>query len=163
MGKSSFIIIFILGIFVGFYFSPKIEPIFSPNAEHIFLEHLNNAKSSVYIESYVFCSDVVKNMIIKKHNEGLDIKILIEPKIMSSCNYETYYDLKAHNISVRFYKGHLMHSKFIVIDNKTLIVGSHNLSENALNKNREASVIIYNSNIIKDFLDVFFYDWKSSY
>ena len=47
----------------------------------------------------------------------------------------------------------------MLIDGKTLLVGSINFSNNALNTNREAGVIIQNQNVIEDFKNVFEQDW----
>lgn len=35
-----------------------------------------------------------------------------------------------------------LHSKFLMIDNKTLVIGSHNFTKNAFNHNIETSVIV---------------------
>jgi len=52
----------------------------------------------------------------------------------------------------------LMHSKFTIRDGKEVLVGSHNFSYSALNKNREASVII-SGNAVQEFMDIFEEDW----
>jgi phosphatidylserine/phosphatidylglycerophosphate/cardiolipin synthase-like enzyme len=54
----------------------------------------------------------------------------------------------------------LLHAKQIVIDGKTLIIGSHNYSQAAMTTNYEASVIIEEMENPKPFLDLFNSLWQ---
>ena len=49
----------------------------------------------------------------------------------------------------------MMHHKFFIIDNRTVITGSFNPSKNADNRNDENIVIIEDAEIAAEFLDEF--------
>jgi phosphatidylserine/phosphatidylglycerophosphate/cardiolipin synthase-like enzyme len=50
----------------------------------------------------------------------------------------------------------------ILIDHKTLLLGSMNLSSTSLDKNREIWIILLDTWIIKTFSDQFIQDWTVS-
>ena len=54
----------------------------------------------------------------------------------------------------------LMHSKFIIIDDQILVMGSHNFSESAFTTNFETSVIIDDPLQINDFVLLFHSLWE---
>jgi phosphatidylserine/phosphatidylglycerophosphate/cardiolipin synthase-like enzyme len=56
-----------------------------------------------------------------------------------------------------------MHAKAILIDNKYLFIWSINFSNYSIDKNREVWILINNSKIIKDFLNIYNQDIKKAY
>lgn len=54
----------------------------------------------------------------------------------------------------------LMHSKFIIIDEKIVIIGSHNITFSAFTSNMETSVIMYNENEVRELLEYFNNIWQ---
>ena len=55
----------------------------------------------------------------------------------------------------------LMHSKFLIIDDKILVMGSHNFSQMAFTTNLETSVIIEDALEINDFILLFQNLWDA--
>jgi hypothetical protein len=53
-------------------------------------------------------------------------------------------------------KTRLAHSKLIIIDNEITIIGSHNLSERSLSRNRETSLVINSLTLAKKFQEYFY-------
>jgi phosphatidylserine/phosphatidylglycerophosphate/cardiolipin synthase-like enzyme len=100
--------------------------------------------------------------LISAKKRGVDVKVILEKDVMSDENKVTFERLRSAGIDIRWASEtfKLTHSKFMIIDKKTVLVGSHNWSRSALNFNREASVIISNSPVVSEFLDVFDSDWK---
>lgn len=49
----------------------------------------------------------------------------------------------------------LLHSKLLIIDEKHLIIGSHNYTQNAFTSNFEASVILRDCDNVSQFVDYF--------
>jgi phosphatidylserine/phosphatidylglycerophosphate/cardiolipin synthase-like enzyme len=54
----------------------------------------------------------------------------------------------------------LMHSKFIIIDDKILVMGSHNFSQSAFTQNMETSMIIDDVVEIQNFITFFNSIWS---
>lgn len=158
-----------LGIAIGYsihsYFSSSsIQPIFSPSEGNQIIDLISNAKESIYIQTYVFNSDDVLEALISAKNRGVKIEVIIEPRISGNDNSKMYSKLASSGINVRYAstKFQLTHAKFIIIDGKIVVVGSHNLTYSALNKNREASVAIYSDSIASSFMSIFTQDWLSA-
>ncbi len=158
---------FIAGISVfAIYFllfpPPYVQSIFSPNNGNQIISELNKAEKSIDIEVYAFTSEEVISALENAHSRGVAVRVLLDPDI--STNTVAFSMLLLKGIDVRWasrtYKS--FHTKFIIIDGKLVIVGSHNLSNSALNYNREASVLVVDSDIVADFAREFALDWSTS-
>ncbi len=152
---AAFVLFLILNHFL---FAPVIIPVFSPQDGDEIIEFIDGAEESLDIEIYLFTSYDVFGAVVRAHERGVKVRVLLEPDPMNNANDNMYWKLADEGISVKFYSGELMHSKFTIRDGKDVLVGSHNFSYSALNKNREASVIISGS-AVQEFIDVFEEDW----
>ncbi len=54
-----------------------------------------------------------------------------------------------------------VHNKGIIVDGETVVVGSHNWSGDGTLRNRDASLIIYNSQIASYYQNIFLNDWAA--
>ena len=63
---------------------------------------------------------------------------------------------------VRYLTKPYVHTKMILIDGKTLLVGSMNMSANSLDENRELGLLTLDSGVIENFLQQFDQDRKVS-
>ncbi len=162
LGFSSGLIIFFL--ISNFFLQPEIHPVFSPEDGSEIINLIKNAEDSIEIEMYVFTSRDVVDALVDAKARGVNIRIIIERSTISGSNKQIFDELAAKGFNVRYasktYK--LTHSKFMIIDNKSVLVGSHNFSNSALFKNREASVIIADHNTVSEFLSIFELDWALS-
>jgi phosphatidylserine/phosphatidylglycerophosphate/cardiolipin synthase-like enzyme len=167
----SYIIVFILALAIGIWIgvlSVKLpsastpKAIFSPDNGEEVINFINSAKTSLDIEMYVMTSDEAMEAILAAKDRGVKVRVILEKGVMGSDNEEPYNKLSAAGVPVRWApdKFALLHAKFIIVDGKMVLIGSHNLTNNALKKNREASVILDGS-IVQDFLNVFEKDWNT--
>ncbi len=142
-------------------FAPAIISVFSPEDGHEVIGLIDSAEETIDIEMYVFTSRDVVEALERAKSRGVDIRIIIERSTISGSNADIYQELAAKGLNVRYasksYK--LTHSKFMIIDRKDVLVGSHNFSNSALYKNREASVIITDAGTVAEFLSAFETDW----
>ena len=154
--------IFLALVLSQLFFAPVIVSVFSPDAGEEVIGLIDSAEESVDIEMYVFTSRDVVDALQRAKSRGVDVRIIIERSTISGSNREIYNELAAKGFNVRYasssYK--LTHSKFMIIDGKTVLVGSHNFSNSALYYNREASVIIKNHQAVSEFREAFDVDWK---
>jgi phosphatidylserine/phosphatidylglycerophosphate/cardiolipin synthase-like enzyme len=139
-----------------FFFAPVIVPVFSPYEGHEILELIDGAKSKIDIEMYAFTSRDVVEALERAKMRGVEIRIIIE-----TINRDMHDELLSKGFNVRYatkaYK--TTHSKIMIVDGKRLLVGSHNFSNSALYKNREASVIIADAATVKEFTAEYETDW----
>jgi len=138
-----------------------VTPIFSPENGNGIIEFIKSANISMEMEMYTFSSEDVISAVISAKDRGVNVRIILEEDVVSATNKKTYDKLKAAGVDIRWAskKYALTHAKFTIIDGKLVLVGSHNLSKNALEKNREASAII-SGPAVDEFEKVFETDWE---
>lgn len=100
--------------------------------------------------------DILKTSILS----GVDITIIFPGKPDHKLVYyasRTYLrELSDIGCKVYFYnKNAFIHSKFIIIDDYIVTVGSTNMDIRSFELNYEMNLIIYDSNICKKFIDIF--------
>lgn len=76
--------------------------------------------------------------IISAHKRGVDVRAITNTR-------ETIKELKKINLKIKYlYSHNLVHIKLMIIDDEKIIVGSHNYSESAFERNLELSVLLDN-------------------
>jgi phosphatidylserine/phosphatidylglycerophosphate/cardiolipin synthase-like enzyme len=139
-----------------FFFAPAIVSVFSPYEGHEIVELIENAESKIDIEMYAFTSRDIVEALERAKMRGVEIRIILE-----TINPEMHDELLSKGFDVRYatkaYK--ITHSKIMIVDKKKLLVGSHNFSNSALYKNREASVILTDSKTVNEFMAEYETDW----
>ena len=118
---------------------------------------IQNAKESIYLIAYLFLlydyqgaySNRLLEDLIEAHEKGIDVHVVLEypkPEYMDEegpANQKVYEKLKAVGIDVRFDKPErTTHSKVLIIDGETIILGSHNYSFDGLKYNNETSLLL---------------------
>lgn len=153
----------------------------SNEAFEIFLDSIRNAKESIYISTYVFKYDKITKQIIdeliKKSNEGVEVKILLDT-IGSIVLYLSQYRLKKlkdAGVEVEFFMPILRmpfrnyinlrnHRKIYIFDDQKVLSGGMNLSKEYFGKsiNRqvyEDMLFLIEGKSVKSYFDVFKSDW----
>jgi len=118
---------------------------------------IQNAKESIYLIAYLFLlydyqgaySNRLLEDLIEAREKGIDVHVVLEypkPEYMDEegpANQKVYEKLKAAGIDVRFDKPErTTHSKVLIIDGETIILGSHNYSFDGLKYNNETSLLL---------------------
>ncbi|MBN1386270.1 hypothetical protein JW968_04845 [Candidatus Woesearchaeota archaeon] len=131
-----------------------IEVYFCPEdwcANKVILE-LGKAESSIYFMTFSFTHDLIGDMLVQKHSDGIHVEGLFESRGISQ--YSEFQKLNQSNITV--YKDtnpNTMHHKVFIIDSKTVITGSFNPTANADERNDENLIIVHDEGIAGLFMD----------
>ena len=96
---------------------------------------LEKACVSIWVAMAWFTNDVLFNKLLEKDKAGIDVKLLIYQDGVNSKHGVDFSKLNYR--SIRGGHGGIMHNKFCVIDNQTVITGSYNRTNNAEFKNEE--------------------------
>jgi len=89
------------------------------------------------------------NSVVQARQRGIEIKAITPVK-------ETIRRLQEQRIQGKnLDTGKLVHPKLMIIDDKHVIIGSHNFTMNAFTRNYELSVLIKNCDCIDKFLEYF--------
>jgi phosphatidylserine/phosphatidylglycerophosphate/cardiolipin synthase-like enzyme len=134
---------------INVYFAPE------DNVEKIIHGRIAKAKSSIKFMQFSFTSNAIGDIIIKKFNEGIDVKGVFERK-GSGTEYSQYTKLKIESIPVRLDGNrYAMHHKVIIIDDHIVITGSFNVSKNANTRNDENILVIGSKEIASKYIEEF--------
>ncbi len=115
------------------------------------MELLDSARDSIYIES-PYLTFPFFDRLRKIRERGVDITI-ITPDRNNKKSIKKYILWEAHrcDLAVQLYQGRMMHLKAILIDDKTLIMGSTNFDFLSYTLQQEIAAIITSPAIVADF------------
>ncbi|MEW6685456.1 MAG: phospholipase D family protein [Candidatus Edwardsbacteria bacterium] len=139
-----------------FVLSPErdVEVHFSEtgNAGNAIVERIDLARKRIDVAMYAFTSEKLAFALIRAHNRGVFVRVLLDGEFarnqfskgdfLHQQGIKVYLDM-SHFIDSINTEG-LMHHKFALIDNKTLITGSFNWTASADERNDENLIIFEN-------------------
>jgi len=124
-----------------------IEVKFCPedNCEEKIIKELNKSNRSVKMLAFTFTSKKIEDELeLLDKERGVNVSLVFEKTRITK--YSAYEKLKTKNINVLLDGNkNTMHEKMIIIDDRTLIVGSYNPTKNANTLNDENLLIIRNN------------------
>ena len=136
------------GISIETYFCPR------DSCENIIIKNINNAKNSAHCAFFDLDLDSLISAIAEKSNSA-DVKVVIDKN-----NYES--QIKGPGIKIANAKQY-MHNKFCIIDDKIVLTGSTNPTNNDLTLNNNNIVIIASRYIAENYEDEFNELWRGIY
>lgn len=169
--KFSLAVSLLLGAY-STYADSGIEALFSPRqGEEAFaktFDLIRNANNSVYITLYSWSDYDLDNAIKDALQRNVDVKVVLNPSLAQKSSLQGRI-LELENLGAQFKKAKQnMHEKFTLIDNKTLVNGSANMSSGAKTSYSENFIFHYSdvnanlSDLIRDFKHEFAILWNSS-
>lgn len=167
------------GTKVTVQFSPttKSSP-WEQTVNGLIASNLAKAKSEVLMALFVFSDQKLANVLQNKYEQAhqFTVGLLVEPKFAyrnysemldmwglqlldENCEYENSnnpWTLPLYDIGVpAMARGDMLHHKFAVIDESTVVVGSQNWSDSANYTNDENIIVLKNARIAKMYKDEF--------
>ena len=145
----------------------NVTPVFSPDTSlQAILYVINSAQYTLDIQIPYFTNvgdggevDQIIDAILAAKKRGVTVRVITEEEK----DYQEMADIfHAAGIPVVwqdtrwFYANH---NKGIIADGRLVLICSINFSEGSITQNREAGVIIENSDVAQWYLDVFDFDW----
>ena len=141
----------------AFFVSPSVDGVI----ESQIIEALNEAKETIHIAIYSFTDDQLAAAVIQAHERGVKVQILLDDGQDSNKGGREYPRLIDAGITVRVeHVTGLLHHKFAVIDNQTVITGSYNWSDSADTRNFENALIVHCSEIANAYIMEFDRIWE---
>jgi phosphatidylserine/phosphatidylglycerophosphate/cardiolipin synthase-like enzyme len=136
----------------------RIDTYFSPD-DHVLnaiYKLLSEAQESIYFLAFSFTSNELGAIVRTQADSGLDIKGVMDKEQVASNTGTEYDPFKQAELDVRIdgIDGQ-MHHKVFIVDGKIVVMGSYNFSRAAEERNDENTVIIYNEDIARFFMDEF--------
>lgn len=141
----------------------KNELILNSDYTDRLLELIDQAKEDICVMMFDwrwyrndFSCDVslINQSLVRAKRRGVSIRLLLNSDLVQN-------ELSTVGFQVKHWKADkLMHAKLFIIDKAFLICGSHNLTENALSRNIEVSLLTNDGEQIKKARDYFESLWS---
>jgi len=131
-----------------------VENYFCPEDQCIYQlqKSLRIANRSIYFATYSFTHPIIANELIAKKNEGITVRGIME----KGSKYSQYQTLKSNDVEVvEDSNKRLLHHKFFIIDNRTVITGSFNPTRNGNERNDENFLVLHNQELAGVYLRYF--------
>ena len=139
----------VAGIPVENYFTPK------DNATAAIVNRLKQARQSIHFMAFSFTGDTMGQAMLDRAAAGVEVRGVFETT-GSKTQFSEYGRLKDAGLDVlQDGNPYLMHHKVIVIDGRTVVVGSFNFSKGAQTSNDENLLIIDDANLARLFEEEF--------
>ena len=136
------------------------------------LKAVKNAQKSIYACLYYISYfpdqkgkvEQILNALADAVKRGVKVEVILDrgndlagEGDISQKNIRAYSQLRKLGIPV-FYDEMktTTHAKYWLVDESLVILGSHNISENSLTNNREASILIQSPEVAKSYLELYF-------
>ncbi len=130
----------------------QVKIFFSPQdacAKEV-IRQIDGAKSSIYIAMYFFTSREIAQALVKARQRGVEVRVCLNAADGDYDKYSKDIYLRNNGIPVRTIKGKgIMHNKFCIIDETTILTGSYNWTKRAEFENDE-NVLVINSREIAE-------------
>jgi phosphatidylserine/phosphatidylglycerophosphate/cardiolipin synthase-like enzyme len=138
----------------------EVLAIFSPDNSDEMLALLDAAEREIKLEVYEFSSRTLADALIAARSRGVGVQVILEPSVAANTKTSEYLLNGGVIVAWASKKFHNTHSKFAVIDDSIVLVGSTNWSQNAMLYNREASVIVWSKDVAASFERIFDMDFE---
>jgi cardiolipin hydrolase len=142
--------------YVSYYFSPD------NNTAETLIGFIDRCKTSIDAAIYSITHDDITKALIRAHNRGVKIRILIDNMQAGNPYADDELLLEAGIMLKCDKKTGLMHHKFIIGDNSAVGTGSFNWTVNAARRNAENFVIIRLKYVVGGFKKEFNSIWKNT-
>lgn len=146
----------------------NVTPIFSPDTSlQGILYCINAAQATLDIQIPYFTNwnetgsiETILDAIIAAKNRGVTVRVISE----EDYDFEEVAALfHQHNIPIVWQDTRWTtanHNKGIIVDGRIVLISSINYSDNSVENNREAGVIIENEDVAQWYQEVFDFDWS---
>lgn len=139
----------------------------------VWLELIENAQSTIDIEAYYFSStfptfvldNIYDALIEAGENRGVEVRILLDSG--GPTDHEVVDELVGHDgIEILWRGGDTLHSKYVIIDEEIVSVGSTNFSRPATathgGRNREINLTLHGEKIAETYTYIFETGWAQA-
>ncbi|RII28503.1 MAG: phospholipase [Geobacter sp.] len=136
--------------------SPSVVLLRNSDYLDALVQGIRTARQSVVCSCYLFKTGtsredqprLIADELIRARQRGVAVTVILEeegrhPDELNAANHDTAVLLRRGGVTVRFDSPWVTtHAKAVVIDNRHVYIGSHNLTQSALARNNELSLLI---------------------
>lgn len=142
-----------------------IEVAFSPHGEatELVIKGIDSARTSIRVSSYSFTSKPIADALVRAHERGIDVKVLMDKSQKSQRHGAASY-LAEMGVPLRIDARHaIYHNKFLIIDDRHVETGSFNYTSAAQRRNAENVLLVWNNpSLAHQYADDWALHWQHS-
>lgn len=131
-------------VFVTPVYALTAEDAFSPRggATDLIISTIGDAHKTIRVAAYAFTSKPIAEALVAAHDRGVAVQVVLDMKANLRQGVGPY--VATHGVPIRL-NGHyaILHDKFMVIDDKTLELGSFNYTASAEKRNAENVLVLH--------------------
>ena len=131
------------------------------NSKQRILDHVGSARSTLDIEVLYLDDAAVRSAVVAAAQRGATVRILLSDPAKNPQNAGAVTYFQGYGIPVKYLLTNYLHAKMIQADGVAL-VGSENMSETSLTKNREMGGLIFEPGPAGQVHDQFEQDWANA-
>lgn len=132
----------------------------SPTDSRTKIEYaLLNARRSIQVFAASLSDERLLGMLEQRRAAGLEVKVCLAYE-KNSERSALVRRMESHRIVFEQAKNPYVHAKTILIDGRTLMIGSENFTKNSLDQNREVGLILQDSYFVKKYRETILGDCR---
>jgi len=129
----------------------RLDQIWDPDIIDVMIDMVDNADQTIEFAVMGFTYEPVVEAFIRAYDRGVKIKMVGDAEHLYNYGYERFRD--RHIPMVVGNAPHIMHDKFMVVDDRFLFASTANWSRTDLKHNSNNFVVIDSPEVAKDFQD----------
>lgn len=139
------------------HFTAKL--VWSPfNAREKLTHLINSAQHNIAIYALTLSDYRLIGDLARRAAQGISVRVILPSNHNTLSRGEKHY-LTSHGVQLHFMHRLAQHAKLIIVDKQTVYLGSTNLSEASLDKNRELGIILHNKKLANKLAQQFNQDY----
>ena len=138
---------------LGVYFTPPA------NAAAAIVKAIDASEREVLVQAYGFTHNAIAQALIRAHQRGVEVRVLLDRKSQSSNRYVMEV-LSDAQIELRQDGKHaIAHNKVMVIDRAIVITGSFNFTNSASTRNAENFLVLKSADLAEKYSQQWQHHW----
>lgn len=138
---------------LGVYFTPPA------NAAAAIVKAIDDSEREVLVQAYGFTHNAIAQALIRAHQRGVEVRVLLDRKSQSSNRYVMEV-LSDAQIELRQDGKHaIAHNKVMVIDRTIVITGSFNFTNSASTRNAENFLVLRSADLAEKYSQQWQHHW----
>lgn len=129
------------------------------NSRATIVEMINGSEESVWMYSEVLRDEDVTGALSSAAERGVDVRILVNPTADED-DAPYFLDALEHGVQIRVLRDPYVHSKVLIVDGESALVGSQNYSYTSLELNREVGMVLADPVNVEKIVSVYSRDWN---
>ncbi len=135
--------------------------LWEPDAEDVLVELINSADATIDIAVMGFTRDRVYNALIAAHDKGIAVRFVGDAGHLYNAGYQAV--IQRHIPMSTGNLVHIMHDKFVIVDDRFVFTSTANFSPTDLRRNSNNFTMMDSPNVAADFKEEFEQMFHGSY